>query len=636
MRNDYRAALKLGEAAVRKAARQGVSPYLPALDSFEDIKTGTRQVPVGLVELPLDRIKGNKEAARNNAFANNFMPLFGEESEFAMKWINLYDSFKQEGIRDAIKVYEYMHNFYVQEGNKRVSVSKYENVDFILADVTRIIPERNDSDEVTAYYEFLDFYKVTKNIYIVLSEPGEYKKLAELLGQDLEHEWPEDLRKDLKAAYYTFSKMSKNLLKIDDSFTVSQLFLIYISIFSMKSLLSDPDDQIVRNIKQARDELLGSNDIEDILFLDSSESDKGENLVGGFKALLAGTHRYSKTKPLKVAFIYDRDPDDSRWIDSHEAGRLYLDEVTGDEVETLSYVCGSKNEEIADALEKAVAEDKAGMVFTVSPKMMSETVKAAVKHSDTRYLNCSIGGTSSTVRSYHGKLYEASFLMGILTADIMLREGLPKEKRIAGYLVRNFGNMSMAIMNAFAIGASLIDPECRISSRYAGSSGSYDFRREWEEEGVCFYADFDYSLAGSGMKRPGVYRMSGNEDIYIGTPYYNWGRFYVQIVQSVLGGNWDTQQLLTGRTAKNYWFGLSTGVVDIRVKEIPYQTIKLLSFFKAAIIAGDVNPFSGEIRSQSGIVQDRLGSGENDVSSVFDSLPAAKIASIKWMNDNIL
>ena len=159
MRSDYRAALRLGEAAVRKAARQGVSPYLPTLDSFEEIQRGNKQTPVGLVELPLSRIKGNKEIARNNAFANNFMPLLAEDSEFAVKWINLYDSFKQEGIRDAIKVYEYMHNFYVQEGNKRVSVCKYEKVDYILADVTRIIPERNDTKEVTAYYEFLDFYR---------------------------------------------------------------------------------------------------------------------------------------------------------------------------------------------------------------------------------------------------------------------------------------------------------------------------------------------------------------------------------------------------------------------------------------------------------------------------------------------
>ncbi|HBB59071.1 MAG TPA: hypothetical protein DCZ52_02205 [Lachnospiraceae bacterium] len=635
MRKDYISALRMGEAAVRKAARQGVSPYLPALDAFEEVKQNSKQSYVGLVELPLDRIKGNKETARNNAFANNFMPLLAEDSEFGVKWSNLYDSFKQEGIRDAIKVYEYMHNFYVQEGNKRVSVSKYENVDFILADVTRILPEKNDSKEVTAYYEYLDFYKVTKNIYIVLTEPGEYRKLAELLGQDLEHEWTEDLRKDLEAAYSIFANKCRSILKINDSFMTSEIFLIYVSIFSMKSLLAEPDDQIVRNIIQARDELLGSNDIEDIVFLDRSTDNTEEKRVRGLRGLFSGGNRYTGSNPLRVAFIYETQPDDSRWTDSHEAGRLYLSEMTGDEVVTETYVCGKGEDGIAGALEDAVS-DKAGLVFTVSPRMMSETVKAAVKHQDVKFLNCSIGSTSSTVRSYHGKLYEASFLMGILTADLLLKDGKAGGEQTIGYLVRNFGNLSMASMNAFAIGVSLIDPDCRISMKYAGNSGTYDYRSEWAKEGAGYYADFEYSLTDGGKKRPGVYRIEGDSDTYIGTPYYHWGRFYTQIVNSVLNGEWDTQQLMAERTAKNYWFGLSTGVVDIRIKELPYQTRKLLSFFRASVIAGNVDPFSGELRSQSGVIQEDPAAGKNGVSSVFDTLSAAKIASMDWMNDNIL
>lgn len=123
MRQDYRAAYRLGEAAVREAEKNGTSPYLPVLDSIEGVNNTLKQSYLGLLELPLYRIKGNKEAARNNAFANNFMPIFRDGTEFSQKWSNLYDSYAKEGIRDAIKVYEYMHDYYVQEGNKRVSVS---------------------------------------------------------------------------------------------------------------------------------------------------------------------------------------------------------------------------------------------------------------------------------------------------------------------------------------------------------------------------------------------------------------------------------------------------------------------------------------------------------------------------------
>jgi hypothetical protein len=129
------------------------------------------------------------------------MPIFKEGTEFAMKWSNLYDSYAKEGIRDAIKVYEYMHDYYVQEGNKRVSVSHYGKSEYILADVTRIIPEKSDAREVKAYYEYLDFYNVTKNFSIVLTEPGQYEKLAGLLEQNLKDPWPDELRSRLNAAY---------------------------------------------------------------------------------------------------------------------------------------------------------------------------------------------------------------------------------------------------------------------------------------------------------------------------------------------------------------------------------------------------------------------------------------------------
>ncbi len=635
MRKDYQAALRLGQAAVRKAIKQGVSPYLPALDAFEEVRHSTRQTPMGLVELPLERIKGNKEVARNNSFANNFMPLFDEDTEFATKWSNLYDSFKQEGIRDAIKVYEYMHNFYVQEGNKRVSVSKYENVDYILADVTRILPEKNDTKEVRAYYEFLDFYKVTKNFYIVFTEPGEYAELASLLGQDLENEWPEDLRYDLKAAFNVFSKKCRSVLKIDSEYSISEIFLIYISIFPMKTLVSDSDEQIVKNIKMAQNELLGSNSMDDIVFLDKAPEEEESKQRKGLKGILSRSAHYSAASPLRVAFIYDADPDESRWIDSHEAGRLYLDEMTGDEVVTASYISENGKSGYADTLEKAASE-KSGIIFTVSPKMMSETLKAAIKHPEIKYLNCSIGGTSSTVRSYHGKLYEGAFLIGILAADLQLRDEDRKKERRIGYLVRNFGNMSMANLNAFAIGVSLIDPECMISMKYAGNSGSYDYYNEWKEEGVSMYADFDYSLAGADKRRPGVYRMGAEKDVYIGSPYYNWGRYYMQIVQSVLYGDWNVQQMVNSHMATNYWFGLSSGVVDIRVADIPYQTRKMLAFFKGAVISGNMDPFSGELRSQADVIQESLAPNASTVSLVFDTLPAAKIATMEWMNDNVI
>ncbi len=628
---DYKAAKKLGDDAVRAALKNGMSPYIPSLDSNETAKRNVGEVHIGLVELPLARISGTKEESRNNAFARNFMPLLDESSEFGRKWSALYDSYVKEGIRDAIKVYEYMHKFYVLEGNKRVSVSKYGGSEFILADVIRIIPRKSDSKEVKAYYEYLDFYRLTKNLHIIISEPGGYEKLASLLGQDLINEWPEQLVTDLKSAFFIFRKKCMSVLNVSPEFTMGDAFLIYISIFPMKTLFTDPDEQIVQNIQSARKELLTDSSVENILFLDSAPAD-GER-PSGLMALLSGKKVYSAIFPLRVGFIYDSQIDESRWTDSHETGRIYLDEMTGSDVVTASYISEHRKESIAHTIETAVKE-KNEVIFTISPFMMSETIKAAIRYPDVKFLNCSIGDPSSSVRSYHGRFYEASFLMGILAADILLRE-CPGSNRRIGYLARNFGNMSMANLNAFAIGVSLIDPECTVSLKYCGTSGNYDYKNEWEQEGVRIFADFDYSAVANGADRPGVYMRTGTGDRFIGTPYYNWGRYYVQIINAVLYGTWNLKQTAGASTAANYWFGLSTGVVDIRVGELPYQTRKMLAFFKDAVVNGTMNPFSGELHSQSGVIQDQLGRNTHNVSLVFDSMPSGRIAAMDWMNENI-
>ena len=50
VREDYKAAKKLAEAAVSAAQKNGVSPYLPVL---EDLGNSLKEVRLGLMELPL-------------------------------------------------------------------------------------------------------------------------------------------------------------------------------------------------------------------------------------------------------------------------------------------------------------------------------------------------------------------------------------------------------------------------------------------------------------------------------------------------------------------------------------------------------------------------------------------------------
>lgn len=69
--------------------------------------------------------------------------------------------------------------------------------------------------------------------------------------------------------------------------------------------------------------------------------------------------------------------------------------------------------------------------------------------------------------------------------------------------------MRIINLNAFAIGVSLIDPECRISLKYLGVDDIPDYRKEWAAEGVTMFADIEYTTGVRSKVRPGVYIGSG-------------------------------------------------------------------------------------------------------------------------------
>ena len=633
MIEDYTQAKKLGEAALKAAAKNGESPFLPVLEEEEGIKNALGEAYVGLMELPLDFIVGNKEASRNNAFANNFMPLLDEKTEFAQKWANLYDSYRDEGIREAIKCYEYMNRYYVQEGNKRVSVSLYGKSDFILADVTRILPAKDDSKEVKVYYEYLDFYAVTKCYYIVFSEPGEYARLAEILGQDLENPWPEELLEELKSAFYQFSKLCASVLKVSNHKETAEIFLQYLTIFPLDTLSEGGEEEIIKKMKSSRSELFSNPDIEEISYAEPNPGEIGPNGFQKMMTMLSGHGHYEAPK-IQIGFVYNAGIDESRWVESHEMGRLYLEQMPDIKVSTGIYLKKNYENGIEGAIRAAV-EDKNDIIFTTTPSMLTDTLKAALEHPEVKFLNCSVGQPHPSIRCYHGKLFEPCFLVGVLAADVMLTSEEEHKVKKIGYIVHETQSMSIANLNAFAIGVSMIDPECRIDVKYMTKDSTEDYRREWQEEGIYIYADFQYSTTPGTTGKPGLYKMVGEKDVYLGAPYFNWGKAYSIIVKSVLSGTWDEKDVTDESMIKNYWFGISSGVVDVVAPNLPYQTKKMLSFMKTAMVNGDLDPFSGELHSGTETVHKDVEGLGNTIPSELKKMPAGKIVTMDWFNENI-
>ena len=121
----YSRARQKGLKAYTQALKDGTDPYLPVLEDMVPNINALSRVTLGILSVPLYRVVGSVSQGRSYAFANNFMPILDVNSEFGTKWSALYASMEEEGLRDAPKMLEYMGNYYLIEGNKRVCVMQF-------------------------------------------------------------------------------------------------------------------------------------------------------------------------------------------------------------------------------------------------------------------------------------------------------------------------------------------------------------------------------------------------------------------------------------------------------------------------------------------------------------------------------
>ncbi|MBR4767752.1 MAG: BMP family ABC transporter substrate-binding protein, partial [Lachnospiraceae bacterium] len=341
---EYNDALKRGEKAYREALSKGSYPYLQVLDEILSHVSIAATVSLGMTEIPADAIVGTVTAGRRTAFASNFMPLLGSNTEFATKWITLCKAHLSEGIHDPVKVYEYMNRYFVLEGNKRVSVLKYFGAPTIPAIVTRYVPKRSESPENRVYFEFLDFYAKCPANYLIFSKPGDYRVFTEAAGKGENEVWTEEERMNLKAMFSRFEQAFQSLpAGRSKEIPTGDAFLTYVTLYGYRESLSKLPEKMREEISKIQDELLLLKKDDRVkLLLETPEAPKPnvfERIFG------AGSAK------LKVAFIYNRTPESSAWTYGHELGRLSLDSLYGDEIRTVSYANVDPETMIDDTLE---------------------------------------------------------------------------------------------------------------------------------------------------------------------------------------------------------------------------------------------------------------------------------------------
>ena len=607
---DYRKALKQGQKTFRACVARGQHPYPQVLDDILENANIERAEPLGVVDVPMELIVGTKTAGRKRAFARDFMPLLPEKSEFAVKWVTLCRAQVQEGIRDPIVAYEFLNRFYVQEGNKRVSVLKYFGAASIPATVTRLVPRPTDTLENRMYYEFMGFYAAAGINYLEFSRPGSYARLLAALGKKPGQKWTVEERQYFASLYIPFRRVFQALGGEKLDLTAGDALLAFLNVYPYREALAMSGDQLRDRLERMWPEVAVLAEPDGIELSLSAPAVQPQPLLA--RLLPAGRG------PLRCAFLYERTPTESAWTYGHEFGRSQVQQTLAGRVETKAYFDVKVGENDDAMLEQAIAEG-CSVVFTTTPKLMGAALRAAVAHPTVQVFNCSLNMKHPQVRTYYGRIYEAKFILGAI-AGALCDDG--KVGYLASYPIYGM----TAGVNAFALGVQMTNPRARVYLEWTSSQGP-DAKERFAGEGVRLVCGQDARAPGEA--RPaGLYRYQDEQHVQLAAPFWHWGAFYEMILQRLLAGGLKDAEPERGPHAFNYWWGMSSGVIDVLLsRKLPLGPRQLARLLRSDICCGVYDPFTGPLLAQGGrAVLPREGA----------RLTPEQILRMDWLCDNVV
>ena len=582
----YKDALKQGLKEQKAAAAKDLPTGLAVLEDLITPEQALCQVDLGLIQVPAAFIVGTRDHGRETCFSPGFMPVLAEGTEFATKWEALCQSHLDQGIRDPIKAVEYKNRYYVIEGNKRVSVLKFFGTTTIPATVSRIPPIQDGSPETELYNEFTAFFRHSGINYVEFTKKGSYAQLQKLVGKAPEEDWTEDERRRFSRAYQTFLEVYTAMGGNKLSTTVGDALLPFLEVYGYAMLTSSGTHELKHTVGKMWEEVKLREKGSPIELKLDPDAEKKQSLLA--KVLPTG-----QNTGLRVAFLHDKTPELSGWTRAHEAGRFWAEESLGGKVSTTSYENVLRTDP-QQVLEQAIADGNT-VLFTTSPRLLKASLRAAIDHPEITVMNCSLNISHRYIRSYYARMYEVKFIIGAIAGSLS-QSG--KLGYIADYPI--FGQI--AGVNAFALGARMVNPRAKVYLEWSSLKGTPDCVKNLLSQQIHLISSQDVSRlrdadhASFGLER---HTDDGGKTL-LAVPEWRWGKYYEQILRRILNKT-EKSAYETSDSALNYYWGLSAGVVDLHMDaSIPESTRQLAEFFKTSIAEDRLKPFCAPLRKQGG------------------------------------
>jgi basic membrane protein A and related proteins len=312
-----------------------------------------------------------------------------------------------------------------------------------------------------------------------------------------------------------------------------------------------------------------------------------------------GLPAFGQDGPLKVGFIYVGPIGDGGWTFQHDQGRLAVVEAFGDKVETVFQESVPEGADAERALTQ-MALGGAKIIFTTSFGYMDATNNVAAKFPDIKFEHATgFRRDHPNVATYDARFYEGRAVIGTIAGR------MTKTNKI-GYIASFPIPEVIQGINSSFIHARKVNPDVEMVVIWAFTW--FDPQKEGDaatamiEQGVDVILQHTDSTApqAAAQAAGGVYTFGQASDMaaFKPTPRIsaiidNWGPYYVERVQAVMDGTWESG---------HSWGGIAQGEVVIGeiTDAVPAEVKAEAEALRDAIGAGTYHPFTGPLNKQDG------------------------------------
>ncbi|RVT85567.1 BMP family ABC transporter substrate-binding protein [Rhodobacteraceae bacterium CCMM004] len=322
-------------------------------------------------------------------------------------------------------------------------------------------------------------------------------------------------------------------------------------------------------------------------------------LLGAAAALaLTAGGALAQDDPLKVGVVLVGPKTDGGWSQHHYDSFVKMQEHFGDSVELVVQESVPEGAD-AERVMTQMALSGADLIFTTSFGYMDPTINVAQKFPDVKFEHATGYKTAENVSTYSARFYEGRAIQGHIA-------GKMTESNIIGYIASYPIPEVIRGINSAFIHAKKVNPDVEFRIVWAFTwfdpAKEADAAKALIEQGADVILQHTDSTAphAEAAKTEGIITFGQAADMaeYAPMPRVssiidNWAPYYIDRVQAVIDGTWETVET---------WDGIDTGMVGIGeiTDAVPAEVRDEALAMKEAIAAGEYHPFTGPLNKQDG------------------------------------